>query len=58
MSFPLEKDTCWMSQVIYVRVIFSNSASFLTDGLIGEFIGNGCSPENRVGSRKYGRKYY
>jgi hypothetical protein len=41
MSFPLEKDMCWVSQVIYVQVILFNSASFPTDGVIDEFIGNG-----------------
>lgn len=58
MSFSLEKETYWMSQVIYVQVIFFNSASFLTDGVIAEFVGNGRPHEDRLGPREYGRKYY
>lgn len=47
-----------MSQVIYVQIIFFNSASFLTDGVIAEFVGNGRPHEDRLGPREYGRKYY
>ncbi|CNH22088.1 Uncharacterised protein [Yersinia massiliensis] len=58
MSFYLAKDTCWMSQVIYVPVIIFDSTSFLTDGVIDEFYHNGGPHEDRLGLRKYGRKYY
>ena len=58
MSFYLAKDTCWMSQVIYVPVIIFDSTSFLTDSVTAEFAGNGLPHENRLGPREYGRKYY